>query len=569
MTKSSILYKTIKAITFLFLISSPVLLFAQTSNLNAPFLEEYLRRQQLIGNFNENYSFNIRPLSPNVDDMDGEFDNSRSIYNDLYDYRVQQLFANGKGIFKILPVLVKSQYNSNYSFGINDGAMIPNKGLQVLLSGGFYAEFEGLSLQFQPELITAQNLDFEGFPLDHWASTWRQYYEWLNYADIPERFGTGSYTELFWGQSSIKYTYKDFSIGVSTENIWWGPGKRNSLLMSNNAPGFLHATVETKRPISTKIGHFEGQLIAGKLKNSGFPPPQSSYISQQTPLYVPKRDEDWRYLSGITISYQPKWVPGLSVGFSSVSQMYNNDMDQFSDYLPIFNGEKGPANVVNVDRDQRNQLSAGYFRWMSHGGLFEFYGEYGSNGNSRKLRDFLVNPDLNRAFTFGFTNLIPLKKEDSYIQLSSEMTQTGQTVRDAIVAKNSWYTHSYVRHGYTHLGQVLGAGNGPGSNVIFFEASWVKAYNKLGFTMERIVYNNDFYYKRFEEIKDWRRKYIDLVPSLIGDWKVNNFLLSGKIQYVNTLNYKWYLEENPNQYFIAGLDKTNFVASFSMMYIFP
>lgn len=555
-------------VTLLFLLVLPISVFAQTANLNAPNLEDYLRRQQLLGKFDKDFSFNIRPLSPNTDDMEGEYSQTHTIYNSLYGYKDYQLFIKDNLLIKPLPVLVKSQFNSNYSFGINDGAFIPNKGLQMLISGGFFAEFRGLSIQFQPELITAQNLDFQGFPEEHWGSTWRQYYEWLNYMDIPERFGTSTYTKVFWGQSNIKYTYKNFSVGVSNENIWWGPGKRNALLMSNNAPGFLHATIATKRPVETSIGYFEGQLIAGKLENSGFLPPHSDYINQKTPLYIPKRDEDWRFLSGITISYQPKWVPGLSVGYSSVSQMYHNDMDKFADYLPIFNGEKGPKNVVNLDRDHRNQLSSGYFRWMNHGGLFEFYGEYGSNGNSRQLRDFLVNPDLNRAFTFGFSNLIPLKKEDAYIQISSEMTQTGQTVRDAIVAKNSWYTHPYVRHGYTHLGQVLGAGNGPGSNVIFLEASWVNNYNKIGFQMERIVYNNDFYYKRFEEIKDWRRKYIDLVPSLVADWKVNNFLLSGRFQYVNTLNYKWYLENDPNRYFVAGLDKTNFVANLSLMYVF-
>ncbi|AWW30529.1 hypothetical protein DN752_10545 [Echinicola strongylocentroti] len=557
-----------KSLLLLLLFMLPLAAMAQTANLNAPFLEDYLRRQQLIGKFNKNFSFNLRPLTPTVDDLEGEFGDKGSVYTKLYGYNDEQVFDDGKGIVKPLPIFVNAQFNSNYSFGINDGAMIPNRGLQVLLSGGVYIEYGGLSVQLQPELISAQNKDFEGFPTDHWGSTWRHYYEWLNTSDIPERFGNGAYTKFLPGQSSIKYTYRDFSVGISTESLWWGPGKRNSLLMSNNAPGFLHATLETKRPVKTAIGYFEGQLIAGKLQNSGYLPPKSGYYNQHSPLHISKRDEDWRYLSGISVSYQPKWVPGLSVGYSSVSQMYHNDMDSFGDYLPIFNGEKGPKNVENPDRDQRNQLSSGYFRWMSHDGLFEFYGEYGSNGNSRQLRDFLTNPDLNRAFTFGFSNLIPLRKENAFIQISSEMTQTGQTVREAIVSYNSWYTHPYVRHGYTHMGQVLGAGNGPGSNVIFVEASYVQDFKKIGVTMERIVYNNDFYYERFEIIKDWRRKYIDLVPSLIANWRFNDILLSGKLQYVNTLNYKWYLENDPNKYFTAGWDRTNFVGQVSLMYLF-
>ena len=50
--------------------------------------------------------------------------------------------------------------------------------------------------------------------------------------------------------------------------------------------------------------------------------------------------------------------------------------------------------------------------------------------------------------------------------------------------------------------------------------AWVKKYNRLGFEFEYINHNNDFYYKRFESIKDLRRKYVDIVPALIGEWKI-------------------------------------------------
>jgi len=327
--------------------------------------------------------------------------------------------------------------------------------------------------------------------------------------------------------------------------------------------------LNTLKPIETPIGNFEGQLIAGQLQSSGHLPPQSEYVYIETPLYVPKRDdEDWRYLSGLVISYQPKWVPGLFLGFSSVSQMYHSDMETFSDYLPVFNGEKAPEAITRPDVARRNQLSSGYFRWMDPNGHFEFYGEYGSNGNSRTTYDFLINPDQNRAFTLGFSNFISLKREDTFLQLGMEMTQTGQTIREVILNKNSWYTHPHVRHGYTHKGQVLGFGYGPGSNVISLDVAWVKDFNRIGFQLEYINHNNDFYYKRFEEIKDWRRKYVDIVPSVLAEWRFDNLLLSTTLQFVNTLNYKWYLENHPELYFVPGLDKNTFVGKFGLAYIF-
>ena len=81
------------------------------------------------------------------------------------------------------------------------------------------------------------------------------------------------------------------------------------------------------------------------------------------------------------------------------------------------------------------------------------------------------------------------------------------------------------------------------------------------------MYNNDFYYKRFEDIKDWRVKYIDIVPSLVADWRFGNLLVSSRFQYVHSMNYKWYIENQPDQYWVPGYDKTNFVANVGLTYI--
>lgn len=541
---------------------------AQSMSLNYPVLEDYLRREQLLGKTDSTVSFMIRPFTPSLSfqkengiDLDGTFTDE-----DLS--RLSYKSSDGKLLFRLLPVMLRTQFNSAYAFGINDGPMIPNRGLQYLVSTGFFFEYGPLSIQLQPEFIHAQNRDFQGFPLEHWGSTWIQYYEWLNTADIPERFGEKSYRRLFPGQSSIRLNLKEWSIGLSTENLWWGPGRRASLLMSNHAPGFLHGTINTRKPIQTSIGSFETQLIAGRLEDSGFLPPQHDYVYLGTPLYVPKRQSgDWRYLSGLVMTYQPKWLPGLFLGYSSVSQVYSSDMQSFADYLPMFNSQKGPESITRPNVDRRNQLSSGYFRWIAPKGRLEFYGEYGTNGNSRNLHDFMINPELNRAFTLGFSHLLALKQPEQFIQVGMEMTQAGQTVRETILDRNSWYTHPHVRHGYTHRGQVLGFGYGPGSNVLSGDVAWVKNFNKIGFQLEYIQHNNDFYYKRFEEIKDWRRKYVDIVPTFTGEWRFDNWLVSASLQFQNTLNYKWYLEEDPNRYFIAGLDRSNFVGKIGVVHI--
>jgi hypothetical protein len=543
--------------------------FSQSIPVGTPVLEEYMRRMQLLGILDENPSFLIRPLHPVHGfnkkvgfDLDSTFTDLEASefhrsFNTKVDKKIEML---------VMPITNRMQFASNYSFGMNDGPMIPNRGLQNVLSAGFFSQYGKFSLQLQPEIVIAQNKDFQGFPIEH-QSTILYYYEYLNRIDMPERFGSNTYTRIFAGQSSFRFNHKAYSVGISTENLWWGPGKRSSLLMSNNAPGFLHFTFNTLKPVETKIGNFEWQLMSGFLRSTDYLPPHSDFVFQQNQVYFPKRENGDRYISGLIFNYQPKWVKGLFLGFASVNHMYSADMETFADYLPIFNGEKGLNNVFNPVRDQRQQFNSAFFRWLSPEGHFEFYGEYGTRGNSQRAADFIVTPEKNRGFTFGFSNLMPLNKERQYIQISAEMTQTGQTIRQSIRDLDTWYIHDHVRHGYTHQGQVLGMGYGPAANVNWVELAWTKDFNKIGFQFERVVYNNDFYNFRYEASKDWRNKYVDLVYSLVGDWRFGNLLLNANFQYVDTFNYKWYLENVPDIYFVPGLDKKNFVVNVGVAYI--
>src|SRR5690606_25294117 len=294
---------------------------AQTVPVGTPVLDDYLRRAQLLGDVDSASSFMIRPLYP-VDafGIKNGFDLDSSVV-DLDLSHVNKVFGkDNKGKFLLMPAVAKFQYNSTYAFGVNDGAFIPNRGLQTILSPGAYLEYGGLSVQFQPELLLAQNQDYLGFPIEHQLSI-LFYYDYMNRIDMPERFGGGGYTQAYLGQSSIRYNFKEYSFGISSENLWWGPGRRNSLLLGNNAPGFVHLTANTRKPVKTKIGSFEGQVIGGFLKSSGFLPPWPDYRIQENNVLIPKPADNKRFLSGLVLTYQPKWVSGLFLGYASTSQI--------------------------------------------------------------------------------------------------------------------------------------------------------------------------------------------------------------------------------------------------------
>jgi hypothetical protein len=542
-----------------FLIISLQGVFSQSLPVGFPVLEEYARREQLMSRIDSTVSMFVRPLQ------------IKEVFRDNDTFSIESftsisIFESNNFKLKVLPFIVQSQFNSHQPMGNNTGSMIPNKGLQKRFSSGIHASYKIFTIQLMPEYVFAENRDFEEFNLNHYEIVWPRLYHWWNNIDHAVRMDEKPYYKLLPGQSSFKVNHKGLSAGISTENLWWGPGKLNSLLMGNNAGGFFHFTLNTYQPIKTTVGSFEGQFIMGSLGGVQYVPVRhDSDIFFRTTLFHPKRAAQ-RSLSGITLSWQPKWLPGLFVGYSRVSQVYTDEIESLADRLPFFNRN----NRLNLDTDllraKNHQMSSVNFRWLLKESNAEIYAEYGKNGGQRSLRDFIQRPNQHRAFTVGVSKIYPLKKGGG-IQFDMETTQLGQVVHSEILEANSWYTHHHVRHGYTHNGKVIGAGIGPGSNVQNLTVNWVKGPNRIGIFAERLVHNNDFYYFAFESPIDFRRHWTDLSTGLLFDWRFNNFLLSSHMRVTKTLNYHWYLMREPDEpWFVNGTDVVNFHSTLSLAY---
>ena len=145
-----------------------------------------------------------------------------------------------------------------------------------------------LTIQFKPEHHFSENKEFDGFWEGHYPVIWAKRYKLWNRIDMPERFGTQITTKQLLGQSSVRLKLeKNFSIGISNENLWWGPSKlRNSIMMSNHAEGFKHITFNTTKPIKTFIGNFEWQFVTGRLESSGFKPPGTDMEHARNKNYI-------------------------------------------------------------------------------------------------------------------------------------------------------------------------------------------------------------------------------------------------------------------------------------------
>lgn len=520
----------------------PIVLFSQSLPANQIILEDYLRRGQIVGKIPSS-SFLSRPLII-----------SDTIKFTNLHYSQTILEKDSTRFFspevKLLPINMGIQFGSGNPYP-EGGKFLQAKGHQQWMSAGIYGSFGPLSIQFQPEFIYAQNKNYNFGPSKAVG---------IEYLEV---FGKGAYSKLLPGQSSIRLSYGVFSIGASTENIWWGPGQYNSLLFSTNAFGFQHLTLNTRKPAKTFLGSFEGQLIFGKLEN--FTP------------FVRIGKEDWRYLNGITFSYQPKWFPGLFFGGSRVFQQYNSFNDgALSYFFPIFESFQKVRLIdpnspffdsSEYDNRVQSQQLTGFARFVISKAKAEVYFEYGRRDHAVDWREFLLNPEHARAYLFGFKKLISLTN-DALLQINGEILHQQESVNRNIRyvgdEGGSWASH-FIRQGFTHQGQLLGPGVGPSSNVQTLETSWVNGFKKIGIRWERLNRHQDFYNRVFNDPSE-NGRWVDYSARLLADCQFDNLVVSTTTNFVYTLNNQWNLSETSTPTFPKGKNSFMVVGQVNLIY---
>ncbi len=571
-----------KHIFFLSLFFTFIISYSQTINLNESYLTDYLRTSQLIGNFKSDVSFTLKPfdISKNGIEISKEIFDSEKYAPTLLS------FLKGNGKIKILPIDYNIEINSHHPYNRNNGSMVPNRGYQHIVSSGIYAEIGPLSIQLKPEYLFSENKDFEGFgegPNGHYSAIWAKRYSLWNKIDMPERFGEKSINEILIGQSSIKLNYKGLSIGVSNENIWWGPSIRNSIMMSNHARGFKHITFNTNKPLTTKIGNFEWQIISGRLESSGFTPPNTEIEHAGTKLYIPKinqrgRTDDWRYLQGYSITYSPKWISGLSLGFirwaQAYSALYRGEyvwMEGNPSWFPAFQNLFRKNDRYQNYEQQTNQAAGVFLRWLWKESNAEIYFDYHHNDSKHNIRDLLLDSDHSRAVTIGLQKVFKISN-DNYL-FSWEWTQMEQSATRLLRNAGSWYEHGWTFDGYTNKGEVLGVGIGPGSNSQYFALNRIRDNEKLGLALEIIDQDNDFYHLAFatgiNQKSDFRRYWKDFNLHLNFSKKYKYFWVSSNLMYSRGLNYQWDLDDTVTEYYHPGNDVNNFHMTLKLAYLIP
>jgi hypothetical protein len=386
---------------------------------------------------------------------------------------------------ELLPLSSRTYLNSRYSDDRNDGAVFEGKGVSTTASAGARLRWRFLSAAVEPLVAWQQNRDFVRPTLG--LPGYSAYANPFNGGaiDLPLVFGPTAFTTFDPGQSYVRVDAFGAALGFSTENLWWGPGVRNSLLMSNSAPGFPHVFLGTSRPVDIFIGWLEGQLVWGRLRESKW------FDSDPT--------NDRRLFTALNIGFEPSFIPGLFVGAARV-YLYVIPPGglPLRDYIAPLFGPFLKDNLVSASNptgdSTDNQLFSVFARWVFPEVGLEIYGEWARDDHSFDFQDFVTEPEHSQAFLFGLQKVF--RTRGRWLRVSAELTHTLQKpTNNPPRSVPIFYTHGSETQGYTNDGQMLGAGIGPQADSQYLAADlFLQRGGRLGGYLERVLRNDRYFY---------------------------------------------------------------------------
>lgn len=261
-----------------------------------------------------------------------------------------------------------NSYNTKAPYGQNDGALWQGKGYNTSLTAGARLEAFGFEATFKPQVSWSQNREFDYMP-GVYGSEYS--YFWKGNIDLVQRYGDSSFWTFDWGDTEIRYSWNNFTVGFGFQSPWLGPAFLNPMLGSNNAgtyPKFDIGLRKTKvyMPYTDwYLGEIEGRAWLGYLT-------ESDYFDNDS-------TNDHRQLTGFSVAYSPSIISGFTIGANKIC--INNWKDKSIKYLNPLYSTNGSQTGDKIDEDQKMSLFA---EWRFPQVGFEVYGELGVDDYSAK-----------------------------------------------------------------------------------------------------------------------------------------------------------------------------------------
>ena len=426
---------------------------------------------------------------------------------------------------RVIAPSLEFTWNSDLPFSPNDGAMWAGRGFNRRLRFGLVVEGGPIRVVLAPEWIYSENRSFQVIPFgdlakrSRWANNFHPLPESI---DLPFRFGDKEIRLTDPGQTSVTFDLGSTTVGFSTENLWWGPGSFNAILLSNNAAGFSHIFARTAHPWRTSVGDFEGEWVAGRLSESGF-------FDLDT---MPRA----RSLSGLVVTWHPVHITGLTMGFGrlvmSAAPQGKLTLGSAFDVLRSV-GRPNTAPDDTLHRPSSDQIFSLFARLAVPNSGIEAYAEWARFEEPASLAQFIEFPEHSQGYTLGVQYLRPFRSGAWRSQIEFTYLEPSAALR--VLPEIDSYTSAAVPQGFTNRGQVLGATIGPGSSSQMVASDAIFPHWRLGGRVLRIRNDNQALfspYTPFVRLPD-----VTIAGTLRGSVDVLGFRVTADLTKAVRLNY--------------------------------
>jgi hypothetical protein len=364
-------------------------------------------------------------------------------------------------------------YNSTLPFSLNDGALWAGRGWSQVLQAGFGARWGRVTLVLAPALVSTQNRAYE-MPADSvqlprppgrsdYSTPW---HVGAYSIDLPLRFGSGHYTRLDPGQSTLAADFGPVSVGVSTANEWWGPGIHNAIVLSNNAPGIWRT-----------FAQFRSKSVTARWMLGGL---------FESPYFDSTTTNDRRSFNALAITWTPHPAPHLTIG--AARTVYAPLESWWELWRRSFDVLRGNGNHA------RNQVVSLFGRWVFPADGFAVHAEWARNQLPGSLRELLVSPNHTQGYTLGLEWARSVGDAGAAVRLQAELTDLEKSPAYRNLHEETWYTGDAAAQGYTQRGQVIGAAIGPGASSQWVGGDYMARRWRAGLFVGRIRWDDDALY---------------------------------------------------------------------------
>ncbi len=273
--------------------------------------------------------------------------------------------------------------------------------------------------------------------------TWMKIEDILAFSAEPVYYHNKYDSDALFEEGYFKLQYKEVEFAFGRSSMWWGPGYRGSLILSDNIVPLDSVKIKNTKPF----------YLPGKLKNIGGWD-AAYFFSELSSNRIIKNAK----LTGYRINLYP--LSNLDLGYSKIVMLGGDREGSSLDAGDVFRA-LFYLNENEASQADNNQISA-----------FDLVYRMNNLGKYLKIIDNLVSYaqyGFDGEEDGGFSNpayLAGLYSADIFrvpgLSLRSEYANTDTK------GSHVWYSHGKYQSGYTHQGSNIGHHMGGDADDLFF-----------------------------------------------------------------------------------------------------